>query len=157
MRDGTLDATGWVNHRTTLAGIVDELPRLAADPGRVVKTVVEIGSTVDVGMSSRPPAGDAARRCSCSPTATTCSSRPRDLAPGLHLTSAGAEIARRRSPSALGHKVAARDDRGRERVVRCGVPIGSATAAIERRRVGAHPQPAPATTSRPSPTAGVQR
>ena len=43
VRDGTLDAVGWVNHRTTLAGIVDELPSLAADPGRVVKAVVEIG------------------------------------------------------------------------------------------------------------------
>jgi 2-desacetyl-2-hydroxyethyl bacteriochlorophyllide A dehydrogenase len=42
-REGTLDALGWINHRTTLAGIVDELPRLAADPGRVVKTVVELG------------------------------------------------------------------------------------------------------------------
>ena len=41
-RDGTLDALGWVNHRTTLAGIVDELPGLAADPGRVVKTVVDL-------------------------------------------------------------------------------------------------------------------
>ena len=41
--DGTLDALGWINHRTTLAGIVDELPGLAADPGRVVKTVVEVG------------------------------------------------------------------------------------------------------------------
>ncbi len=41
-RDGTLDAVGWVNHRTTLAGIVDELPSLAADPGRVVKTVVDL-------------------------------------------------------------------------------------------------------------------
>lgn len=41
--NGTLDATGWINHRTTLAGIVDDLPQLAANPGAVVKAVVEIG------------------------------------------------------------------------------------------------------------------
>lgn len=40
---GMLDATSWINHRTTLAGVVDDLPRLAADPGAVVKAVVEIG------------------------------------------------------------------------------------------------------------------
>ncbi len=44
---GSLDATGWINHRTTLAGIVDDLPRLAADPGAVVKAVVEIGGAHD--------------------------------------------------------------------------------------------------------------
>lgn len=43
-RDGTLDAVGWINHRTTLAGIVEEMPELAASPGRVVKTVVELGT-----------------------------------------------------------------------------------------------------------------
>jgi threonine dehydrogenase-like Zn-dependent dehydrogenase len=43
-RDGSLDGLGWINHRTTLPGIVDELPELAARPGRVVKTVVEIGA-----------------------------------------------------------------------------------------------------------------
>jgi threonine dehydrogenase-like Zn-dependent dehydrogenase len=42
-RDGTLDALSWINHRTSLSGIVEELPALAADPGRVVKTVVDIG------------------------------------------------------------------------------------------------------------------
>lgn len=43
---GTLDASSWINHRTTLAGIVDDLPRLAADPGPVVKAVVEMGGGV---------------------------------------------------------------------------------------------------------------
>jgi threonine dehydrogenase-like Zn-dependent dehydrogenase len=43
-RARVVDAVGWINHRTTLLGIVDELPRLAADPGRVVKTVVEMGT-----------------------------------------------------------------------------------------------------------------
>jgi len=43
--DGTLDALPWVNHRTTLPALVEELPRLAADPGPVVKAVVEIGPT----------------------------------------------------------------------------------------------------------------
>ena len=42
VEDGALDAVGWVNHRTTLDGVVDDLPRLAADPGRVVKAVVEL-------------------------------------------------------------------------------------------------------------------
>jgi len=42
-RDGALDALGWINHRTTLAGIVEELPGLAAGPGRVLKTVVDVG------------------------------------------------------------------------------------------------------------------
>jgi threonine dehydrogenase-like Zn-dependent dehydrogenase len=41
-RKGIVDALGWINHRTTLPGIVDELPQLAADPGGVVKTVVDI-------------------------------------------------------------------------------------------------------------------
>jgi 2-desacetyl-2-hydroxyethyl bacteriochlorophyllide A dehydrogenase len=46
-RDGALDALSWINHRTSLAGIVEELPALAADPGRVVKTVVEIGDRTE--------------------------------------------------------------------------------------------------------------
>jgi threonine dehydrogenase-like Zn-dependent dehydrogenase len=41
--EGAIDALPWINHRTTLAGIVAELPGLAANPGRVVKTVVEVG------------------------------------------------------------------------------------------------------------------
>jgi threonine dehydrogenase-like Zn-dependent dehydrogenase len=45
VRAGTLDATGWINHRTTLEGIIDDLPRIAADPGPIVKSVVEITST----------------------------------------------------------------------------------------------------------------
>ena len=40
---GTLNALRWINHRTTLAGIVAQLPTLATDPGVVVKTIVEIG------------------------------------------------------------------------------------------------------------------
>jgi 2-desacetyl-2-hydroxyethyl bacteriochlorophyllide A dehydrogenase len=40
--DGRLDATSWINHRTTLEGIVDELPRVAAAPGSVVKSVVDL-------------------------------------------------------------------------------------------------------------------
>jgi len=43
VRSGSLDATGWINHRTTLDGIVDELPRISAAPGRTVKSVVDIG------------------------------------------------------------------------------------------------------------------
>lgn len=43
VRDGRLDASGWLNHRTTLAQVPDELARLAADPGGVVKAVVELG------------------------------------------------------------------------------------------------------------------
>ena len=34
VQDGSLDAVGWVNHRTTLAAVVDDLPRLAAESGR---------------------------------------------------------------------------------------------------------------------------
>jgi threonine dehydrogenase-like Zn-dependent dehydrogenase len=44
VRDGSLDAVGWVNHRTTLAAVADDLPRLAGSPGDVVKAVVEVGS-----------------------------------------------------------------------------------------------------------------
>lgn len=40
---GRLDALGWVNHRTTLEAVVDDLPRLAERPGDVVKAVVEVG------------------------------------------------------------------------------------------------------------------
>jgi threonine dehydrogenase-like Zn-dependent dehydrogenase len=43
VRDGSLDALGWVNHRTTLAAVADDLPRLAGSPGDVVKAVVEVG------------------------------------------------------------------------------------------------------------------
>jgi hypothetical protein len=42
VRSGDLDATGWINHRTTLEGIVDDLPRMASDPGSVVKCVVDL-------------------------------------------------------------------------------------------------------------------
>jgi hypothetical protein len=40
---GAVDAQAWVNHRMPLDAVPDELPRLAADPGRVVKAVVEVG------------------------------------------------------------------------------------------------------------------
>lgn len=49
--DGTIDALGWINHRTTLAGIVTELPGLAADPGRVVKAIVDVGAGAGVGSA----------------------------------------------------------------------------------------------------------
>ena len=42
VRDGSLDATGWVNHRSTLTSVVDDLPHLASSPGDVVKAVVDI-------------------------------------------------------------------------------------------------------------------
>lgn len=42
--DGILDATVWVNHRTTLPGVVQHLPRLAASPDSAVKAVVELGA-----------------------------------------------------------------------------------------------------------------
>jgi 2-desacetyl-2-hydroxyethyl bacteriochlorophyllide A dehydrogenase len=42
VQDGSLDALSWVNHRTTLAGIVKDLPRLAESPGDVVKAVVDL-------------------------------------------------------------------------------------------------------------------
>jgi threonine dehydrogenase-like Zn-dependent dehydrogenase len=45
VRSGSMDATGWINHRTTLAGIIDDLPRIAADPGPIVKAVIEIDPT----------------------------------------------------------------------------------------------------------------
>jgi alcohol dehydrogenase len=40
--DGMLDAVGWVNHRSSLDRVVLDLPRLAADPGQVVKAVVDL-------------------------------------------------------------------------------------------------------------------
>ena len=43
VRDGSLDALGWVNHRTTLAEVAAEIPRLAGSRGDVVKAVVEVG------------------------------------------------------------------------------------------------------------------
>ena len=39
---GSIDATGWLNHRTTLAAVVDELPRLAERRNGVVKAVVDV-------------------------------------------------------------------------------------------------------------------
>jgi 2-desacetyl-2-hydroxyethyl bacteriochlorophyllide A dehydrogenase len=50
VQEGSLDALGWVNHRTTLAAVVDDLPRLARSPGDVVKAVVNLD----------PPAQEAA-------------------------------------------------------------------------------------------------
>ncbi|MBO3751038.1 alcohol dehydrogenase catalytic domain-containing protein [Streptosporangiaceae bacterium NEAU-GS5] len=47
--DGDLDAAGWVNHRTSLKAVVEDLPRLAAGRGQVVKAVVDIGPTGDGG------------------------------------------------------------------------------------------------------------
>lgn len=52
-----------------------------------------------------------------------------DLDAGPHLASNGATIVLT-GPVALGHKVAARPIAAAEPVVRCGMPIGSATAAI---------------------------
>lgn len=46
VRDGRLDATSWINHRTTLERIVTELPLVAADPGSVVKSVVDLDRAV---------------------------------------------------------------------------------------------------------------
>lgn len=49
--DGSLDALGWVNHRSTLEDVVVDLPVLAADPGTVVKAVVDL----DPARSGRSP------------------------------------------------------------------------------------------------------
>ena len=43
---GSIDATGWLNHRTTLAAVVDELPRLAERRNGVVKAVVDVSEGV---------------------------------------------------------------------------------------------------------------
>ena len=48
VQDGSLDGLGWVNHRTTLAAVVDDLPQLASGPGDVVKAVVELNPTTRV-------------------------------------------------------------------------------------------------------------
>jgi hypothetical protein len=53
----------------------------------------------------------------------------RDLEAGAHRTSA-AHLVTVREPVRLGHKVAARDIAKGEHVVRAGMSIGSATAAI---------------------------
>ena len=52
-----------------------------------------------------------------------------ELDPGAHRTSAGGTVVVR-EPVRLGHKVAARDLAKGDRVVRAGMAIGSATAAI---------------------------
>jgi hypothetical protein len=53
-----------------------------------------------------------------------------DLQPGAHRTSSGLDVVVT-APVPLGHKVAARAIPAAETVVRCGVPIGSATEDIE--------------------------
>jgi hypothetical protein len=53
-----------------------------------------------------------------------------DLEPGVHVTSTGGEIVVT-EPVQLGHKVAARTITAGTGIVRCGVPIGSATESIE--------------------------
>jgi threonine dehydrogenase-like Zn-dependent dehydrogenase len=40
---GTLDAVGWVNHRSVLDTVAQDLPRLAAERGPVMKAVVDLG------------------------------------------------------------------------------------------------------------------
>lgn len=40
---GRLDALSWINHRSSLESIVEDLPLLVKDPGAVVKTVVDLG------------------------------------------------------------------------------------------------------------------
>jgi altronate dehydratase small subunit len=52
----------------------------------------------------------------------------RDLDPGVHRASDGRDI-ELEEPVPLGHKVSARSLAAGERVVRCGVPIGSMSAA----------------------------
>jgi 2-desacetyl-2-hydroxyethyl bacteriochlorophyllide A dehydrogenase len=42
VRAGSLAAMSWINHRSSLEGIVDELPRIAEAPGAIVKSVVEV-------------------------------------------------------------------------------------------------------------------
>jgi 2-desacetyl-2-hydroxyethyl bacteriochlorophyllide A dehydrogenase len=42
MLTGVLAPQGWINHRMPFDAVVDELPRLASDPGSVVKAVVEM-------------------------------------------------------------------------------------------------------------------
>jgi hypothetical protein len=54
-----------------------------------------------------------------------------DLRPGRHLTSSGQDFLVT-EPVRLGHKVAVRTIAAGASVVRCGVPIGSASADIER-------------------------
>jgi hypothetical protein len=53
-----------------------------------------------------------------------------DLQPGVHRASTGGEVVVT-EPVWLGHKVAARRISAGEAVTRCGVPIGTATSAIE--------------------------
>lgn len=53
-----------------------------------------------------------------------------DLQPGAHRSSTGEEVVVIDAVP-LGHKVAARSIAAGDRVLRCGVPIGSATADIE--------------------------
>jgi altronate dehydratase small subunit len=53
----------------------------------------------------------------------------RDLETGAHRTSTGQTLVVG-DAIGLGHKVAVRDIAAGERVVRCGMPIGSATAPI---------------------------
>jgi hypothetical protein len=52
-----------------------------------------------------------------------------DLQPGLHRSPCGEDILVT-EPVRLGHKVAARAISAGERIVRCGMPIGSATIDI---------------------------
>ena len=53
-----------------------------------------------------------------------------DLQPGRHRSSAGEDVLVTESVQ-LGHKVAARAIAAGGRIVRCGMPIGSATADIQ--------------------------
>ena len=57
----------------------------------------------------------------------------RDLSPGVHGVSNGEQL-EVLEPIRLGHKVSARPLAAGERVLRCGVPIGSMSASVGRGR-----------------------
>lgn len=57
----------------------------------------------------------------------------RDLSPGVHGVSDGEQL-EVLEPVPLGHKVSARPIAAGERVLRCGVPIGSMSASVGRGR-----------------------
>ena len=80
------------------------------------------------GQPPLPPGGGASRDDRVAPTLLIAAC---DLRPGPHLTSSGEDVVVT-EPVQLGHKVAARTIAAGASVVRCGVPIGSASTDIER-------------------------
>ena len=129
VEDGSIDATGWLNHRTTLPAVVDELPRLAERrTGSSRRSSTSARGAPGERCAARPaPAGRGGRRAHRR-------ARPRTgRAPGVHRLDRRGRRGRRAGPQGRRPDIAAGSGS-----CAAGMPIGSATARSGRRWVHTH-------------------